>query len=196
MSVDFLKVLNAKGPLPLELEAHLASIIQHKSLRKKEYILRPGQQNDIMIFIQRGLIRAFYKKGKKEINKWFKAEGSFIVSIPSFYPQLPSREYLQAIEPTEILYIKRQELFNIYEIFPAFTLTALLLTIDVLIEWDQRLEILNDTAEEKYKWLIANKGDLLQRRIPMKYLASFLGIVPTTLSRLQKEHLKHLSKFR
>ena len=81
MSVDLLKILNGVAPVPLEVQSHIADILQYKTLRKKEYILKPGQINDIMVFIQRGLMRAYYIKDGVEIGSWFRAEGEFIVSM-------------------------------------------------------------------------------------------------------------------
>ena len=187
MSVDLLKILNGVAPVPLEVQSHIADILQYKTLRKKEYILKPGQINDIMVFIQRGLMRAYYIKDGVEIGSWFRAEGEFIVSISSFYKVKPSVEYIQALEPTEILYITRKQLYDIYHKYKDFCLNALMLTIDVLVQWDERVRVLNNTsAEERFKWLVENRGDLLQR-VPDKYIAAFLGIRPETFSKAKTE---------
>jgi CRP-like cAMP-binding protein len=187
MSVDLLKILNGVAPVPLEVQSHIAEILQYKTLRKKEYILKPGQINDIMVFIQRGLMRAYYIKDGVEIGSWFRAEGEFIVSISSFYKVKPSVEYIQALEPTEILYITRKQLYDIYHKYKDFCLNALMLTIDVLVQWDERVRVLNNTsAEERFKWLVENRGDLLQR-VPDKYIAAFLGIRPETFSKAKTE---------
>ena len=190
MSVDLLKILNAKGQVPFELQSHFAGILQHKSLRKKEFILKPGQVNDIMVFIQKGLMRAYYLKDGVEIGSWFRSEGEFIVSISSFYPERPSEEYIQALEQTDILYITRRELYEIYNKYPDFSVNALLLTIDVLVEWDQRVRALNNTsAEERFRWLVNNRPDLLER-VPAKYIAGFLGITPETFSKIRSVQYK------
>jgi CRP/FNR family transcriptional regulator, anaerobic regulatory protein len=187
MSVDLLKTLNSVAPVPLEVQSHIAEILQYKTLRKKEYILKPGQINEIMVFIQRGLMRAYYIKDGVEIGSWFRAEGEFIVSISSFYKVKPSVEYIQALEPTEILYITRKQLYDIYHKYTDFCLNALMLTIDVLVQWDERVRVLNNTsAEERFKWLIENRRDLLQR-VPDKYIAGFLGIRPETFSKAKTE---------
>ena len=190
MSVDLLKILNEVAPVPLEVQSHIADILQYKMLRKKEYILKPGQINDIMVFIQRGIMRAYYIKDDVEIGSWFRAEGEFIVSISSFYRMQPSVEYIQAVEPTEILYITRKQLYDIYHKYKDFCLNALMLTIDVLVQWDERVRVLNNTtAEERFKWLMENRRDLLQR-VPDKYIAGFLGIRPETFSKKKTELLK------
>jgi len=190
MSVDLLKILNAKGPVSLEVQAHIASILQHKSLRKKEFILKPGEINDKMVFIQKGLMRAYKIKNGIEMGSWFKSEGEFIVSISSFYRQKPSKEYIQALEPSEILYVSRKEIYDIYYEYRDFSLNALLLTIDVLVEWDERIDCLNGTrAEERYNWLVKNRPDLLTR-VNSKYIAGFLGITPETYSKVRSMQYK------
>jgi len=190
MSVDLLQVLNAKGSVSFEVQAHIASILKHQSLRKKEFILKPGQINERMVFIQQGLMRAYKIKNGVEMGSWFKSEGEFIVSVSSFYRQKPSIEYIQALEPTEILYVSRQEIYDIYRKYTDFALTALFLTIDVLVEWDERLDVLNGTrAEERYHWLVKNRPDLLER-VNAKYIAGFLGITPKTYSKVRSMQYK------
>jgi CRP-like cAMP-binding protein len=195
MSVDLLNKLNSAGlPVPLEVKAHIAAILQHKSLRKKEYWLKPGQTNDMMVFIQSGLMRAYYLKDDIEVGSWFRSEGEFIVSISSFYKEKPSVEYIQALEPTEILYITKKQLYDIYYTYRDFSVNALMLTIDVLVEWDERVRALNNTtAEERYAWLVKNRPDLLMR-VRDKYIAGFIGIRPETFSKVKGEYYKGVSR--
>jgi CRP/FNR family transcriptional regulator, anaerobic regulatory protein len=194
MSVDLLEILNAKGQVSLAVQSHFGRILKHRSLRKKEFFLKPGQINDTMVFIQKGLMRAYYIKDGVEIGSWFRSEGEFIVSISSFYREKPSEEYMQALEPTEILYITRPELFAVYHENPDFCLNALLLTIDVLVEWDQRCRALNSTsAKERFNWLVINRPDLLDR-VPAKYIAGFLGITPETFSKIRSTQFKEWPK--
>jgi hypothetical protein len=124
------------------------------------------------------------------MGSWFKSEGEFIVSISSFYRERPSKEYIQALEPTEILYVYRREIYDIYYKYRDFCLNALLLTIDVLVEWDERLECFIGTrAEERYNWLVNNRPDLLGR-VRDKYIARFLGVTPETFSRIKSTQYK------
>lgn len=192
--VDLFEILNAKEKVSFEVLTHLASILKHKVLNKKEIILKPGDISDKMIFIQKGLMRAYTIKNGLELGKWFKSEGEFIVSISSFYLQKPSTEYLQALEPTEILYVSRSEIYGTYYKFRDFALNALLFTIDVLVEWDERLNcFMATTAEERYKWLLKNRPDLLGRVLD-KYIAAFLGIAPETFSKIRSSQFKEWPK--
>lgn len=99
-------------------------------------------------------------------------------------------EYIQALEPTEILYITKKQLYDIYHEHRDFCLNALMLTIDVLVEWDQRIQaLINTTAEERYMWLVKNRPDLLTR-VPDRYIAGFIGIRPETFSKVKGEYYK------
>ena len=69
-------------------------------------------------------------------------------------------------------------------------MNALMLTIDVLVEWDERIRVMNNTtAEERYRWLVENRPDLLTR-VPDRYLAGFIGIRPETFSKVKGEYLR------
>ncbi len=185
MSVDLLQVLKSKGDLPLELLTRIGRSLQSQHLRKKEFILKPGQVNDRMIFIQNGIVRAYRVTDGVEDVGWLKKEGEFIVSISSWYSQRPSVEYIQAIEPTDIMYITRSELRNFIKTYGEFGLSAFDFMGNVLEEWDDRAYALRRlNAEQKIKWLIDNRPDLFQR-VPAQDLASFLGLSPAHFSRIR-----------
>jgi CRP-like cAMP-binding protein len=197
MSVDLLKILKSKGDLPLDLLTHIGRTLRFQSLRKKEFILKPGQVNDKMVFMQNGIVRAYRETDAFEDVGWVKKEGEFIVSISSWYSQRPSRGYVQAIEATDILYITRAELRTFMKTYGEFGLTAFDLLGDVLEEWDDRAYALRRlTADQKIKWLSKNRADLFLR-VPAQDLASFLGLSPAHFSRIRvlqnDNHLKRAS---
>jgi len=50
---------------------------------------------------------------------------------------------------------------------------------------EQQIEILNNTAEERYQLMIAQNPEIIQRT-SAKHIASYLGITPESLSRIRK----------
>lgn len=190
MAVDLLQILKVKGPLSLEVQTYLAGVLHHQSLRKKELILSPGQINDKMVFIQKGLLRAYSIKDGVEKGSSFRSEGEFMVSISAFYTGKKSIEYIQAVEQTEILYITREELYFIYDKDKDFCYNTLLLTIDRLLELDERIRSLIGTStEERFKWLISHRSHLLGR-VPARQLAGFLGMTPESFSKIRSMKYK------
>jgi|SRR6185312_4200398 len=186
MEVNLLQVLESVRPLPLALQTHIGSILKHQVIRKNQHILKAGQVNDRICFIQRGLLWTYYMKGDKKVASWIMGEGDFLVSIVSFYKQEPSYEYIQALEETEVFYITFSELQEAYEKYLEFDYVGLKLTIKYLVELAERLySIQMTTAQERLEWLQKNKPELI-KRVPAKILACFIGISAEHFSVVRK----------
>jgi CRP-like cAMP-binding protein len=176
MEMDVFTVLGFVRPIPDHLKAHLQSILKHETIPKDGYILKAGQISKRICFVKRGLLWAYFLKDGNPVAAWFMKEGSFVVSITSFYHQEISKEFIQASEETEILYVTFEELENAYVTYPDFCYIGLKFTQEYLVEWDQRLHaLLATSAKERLAWLEENKPELLQR-VPSKLLASYVGM--------------------
>ena len=89
------------------------------------------------------------------------------------------------MENSEIIVLKRNDLEEMYELFPETERIARLLTTHFFIELQQRIENLQFcTAEQRYEILLQTYPTILNR-IPLKFIASFLGITQVSLSRIR-----------
>jgi len=182
---NLLSFLHSIHPLSEGLRQELHLTVKHKAIAKKGFLLKPGQVCRNIFFIHGGLLRAFYEKDGTEVSSWFMKEGDICVSIDSFYDQAKSYESIQAIEDTELFFIEHAELENIYRMHSEFNWIGRVLTIQYLKLWGQQLYAMRmQTAAERYAWLLAQHPDLLLR-VPHKYIASYLGITPETLSKIR-----------
>ena len=167
----------------------LTEVISHfeiKNLKKNSFLLRSGQFMSYYYFIKSGGVRAYINHNEKEVAAWFSFENNFIVDIASLNSSKPSVYNIQAIEETELLAISRNamdELFSKYNEWQEFGRklweNAFLEVTDMMI-MHQTL-----TAEEKYLKLM--KKSQIFHRIPLKQLSTFLGITPTSLSRIRNQ---------
>lgn len=172
----------------LPLLEQLASLLFVKKLKKKEILLNEGKVNTKMYYVQKGLLRVYVIDEGKEINTWFVKEGEFINSIPSFYYEIPSDEYIEALEDCEIVEIKK----STYEWMLKNNLKLALFAIDQLYIYlceyhDQCKSLRFMNAEKKYEFLLKKKPDILNR-LSQKHIASFLGIETTYLSKIIANH--------
>ena len=97
-----------KKDIPL-LE-QLATLPFTKKIKKGDHILHAGDVNRHIFYVQSGLFRVYLLNDDKEVNTWFVKEGDFITSIGSFHNGTPSEHYIDAIEDSEVVTIKKSSL--------------------------------------------------------------------------------------
>lgn len=164
----------------------IAARFKKKTVKKNDYLLREGQVCKDIIFVQSGCLRLYYISDDVEVSVWFSFKHSSAIEISSFLSGKPSNYFLQAIEDSEILILSKTELNKLYSSQPKVQEMMRIFLQDVILTLVDRFTSLQrDSAEKRYKDLL-NKPAYLQK-VPQKYLASFIGITPTSLSRIRKK---------
>jgi len=156
------------------------------SFRKGKLLLKSGQLCDHIYFIKKGAVRGFIKEGTKDITTWITVEGEVVSSISSLDKREPAMENMQAIEDCELLALAWADYQNLFTRFPEFNIVARKILQKYYQDAEGRAFIARLTkAENKYRLFTTRYGHLANR-IPLKYIASFLGITLETLSRVRK----------
>jgi CRP/FNR family transcriptional regulator, anaerobic regulatory protein len=184
----------------LFLVEKLAAFLFSKKVKKKELLLKEGEVNDRMFYVQKGLLRVYFiNDDGKEINTWFVKEGEFVYACHSFHYQIPSEEYIEAMEDCVIMTIKKETwlmlLRNNHKL-ALFTVNELMANIAEFATQASVLRLM--TGEKKYEYLKTHKSDILER-ISQKHLASYLGVETTYLSKIinnykNNEEAKNIKK--
>ena len=156
------------------------------SFRKGKLLLKAGEICEHIYFIKKGAVRGFIKEGTKDITTWITAENEVVSSISALDMRTPALENMQAIENCELLALTYADFQNLYIRFPEFNIVARKVLQKYYQDAEGRAFIVRLTnAENKYRLFITRYGHLANR-IPLKYIASFLGITLETLSRVRK----------
>lgn len=172
----------------VELE-DITSKFKSKTVKKNSYLLKKGDTCKDIVFVNTGCLRLFYLKDNIEISVWFAFEQSSAIEIYSFISESPSNYFLQAIEDSEVLYLSKTELNKLYQRYPKMQEMMRNFWEDVILNLINRFTALQtDSAEKRYLDLLSKPAYL--ETIPQKYLASFLGVTPTSLSRIRKQITK------
>jgi CRP-like cAMP-binding protein len=157
------------------------------SFDKGELLLEEGQVCEHIYFIKKGVVRGFVREGKREITTWITAEGEMVSSILSFEGKASAIENMQAIEDCEMLAMTLIDLQNLYDQFPEFNIVSRKLLQQYYSDAERRAFIARLTnAETKYKQFLTCYNHFANR-IPLTYIASFLGITLETLSRVRRK---------
>lgn len=180
---ELLQLINSICPISAELTEHLALTLKEKTYKKNEYLLKEGEVCRNICFIKKGLTRCFYNNGILEVCSWFMKEGDMIISVDSFFQQKPGAESIQALEECEVAYLSYDELQFMYKNFPEMNFIGRVLTEKYYSLSEQRLYSLRmHRSDQRYQYLLKNFPELIQR-VPVKYIASYLGVARETLSR-------------
>jgi CRP-like cAMP-binding protein len=167
-----------------DLQAVLSKF-KERTVNKGQFILKKGQIAHQYFFIKSGGCRFFYGDYDQENTTWVVFQNDFFTEISSLNPQKPTRFNVEAIETTELLYIEKSDMDALYKQIPAWQefgrKTWETMSVRMI---EQILSFQTLTAEERYLEFMKNP-DLIQK-VPVKNLASYLGITPNALSRIRK----------
>ena len=170
-----------------------ATLIQYgslKSFKKGENFITANQINTKIAFILKGGFRFFYEKNDNEITCLLGFENNLIGSFECNILKQPCTQTIQAIEDSELFIIDYKDLEKLYDKSPKFERVGRLILEYYLAFMQQRItSYLLDTPEERYMRLIRETPDLLNR-VPLQYIASYIGVTPVSLSRIHKRILK------
>lgn len=157
---------------------------------KKTILLPDGQVANDACFIIKGLVRAFYTSGDKEITRLFMEEGYVATSWLSFFTRQPAHESLETLEDTVLARLHHDDIMDLYERFPEFNIIGRKLTEYFFFLSEQRNLVLRTPgAEEKYLFFLEKHPGLYQR-VSQRLIATYLGMNEETLSRTRAKMLK------
>lgn len=163
----------------------ILSYFQERLIEKERYILKKGQIATSYYFIKSGGLRIYFDKDDKQITGWLAFENDFFTELNSLKSGQPTHFNIQAIENSTLLSIGKSEMEVLYKDIPLWQQfgrqiweNAFLKVVNGILSYQTM------TAEERYLYIM-KQSDILQR-VPLKQLASYLGITQTSLSRLRK----------
>jgi CRP-like cAMP-binding protein len=164
---------------------HLAKL----QLVKKNAELQPiGHTCKTIYFLKSGVARIYYFKEDIDITESFSFDNSIVVRYESLFNGQPSKKAIQVLEDSEIISLNASLFFALFDRFPELEKLFNIIVREALIDNICRVESIQfHTAEERYNALIKEAPDVL-KRVPLKFIASFLGITPVSLSRIRGIH--------
>jgi CRP-like cAMP-binding protein len=171
--------------------AYFVSLLKHKIVRKRQFLLQSGEVAKYETFVVKGLLRAYtIDKSGYEHVVMFAMEEWWVSDLYSFLTQTPGNQNIDALEDTEVLQIEKSDLEKLYLQVPKFDRFFRILLQNAFIANQQRIiASISQTAEEQYLAFI-KKYPSLEQRIPQHQMASYLGITPETISRIRRGLLK------
>lgn len=149
-------------------------------------LLQAGKVENYLSFIEAGVVRYFIPLEDKDLTFGFTFAGAFTSAYDSFLTQMPSHYAVQALSHTVLWRISKKDLEDIYQLTTAGDRIGRKAAENLfLLKSRRELSLLNESAEQRYLNLYSEQPQLI-REIPLKYIASYIGVTPQALSRIRK----------
>ena len=171
--------------LSLEELVFIQSKLQKVEFKKGDVILKINEKEEYLSFLQKGVVRYFIPKEEKNITVKIIFENDFVSSYGSLVKRDSSKFAVEALSDLVMWRISYDDLQDIFkETQNGNYLGRIVLEFIYLEKSEREISFLTDSAEERYLKLLKGHKHLIQH-IPLKYIASFIGITPQALSRIR-----------
>lgn len=156
------------------------------SLKKNEFILRQDDPCNYINFVNEGTLRAFFANANgKESTLMFAVKDWWITDMYCFLNELPAMVNIQAVEKSSILKLSKKNLDALFHTIPSFNKFFRILMQNAYCREQLRMiQNLSLPAQERYENFIG-KYPQIASKIPIKHIASYLGVTPEFLSAIR-----------
>jgi len=174
--------------------SRFTSVLVRKEFKKNEIILKEGLQCNVINYVQQGALRAFHVDQDIDENiVMFAINDWWITDMYSFVTGKPAIMNIDALEDTIVFQLHRDDLGHLYNSVPKFERFFRIVMQNAYIREQLRvIENLSMKAEDRYNNFL-NKYPQFAQRLPLKQIASYLGITPEFLSVLRKRATKKIT---
>lgn len=165
-----------------------SSKLEYRVFKKKSLILEVGKTENYISFIEKGIARFVIPKEDetKEITFGFCFKNEYISAYDSFLTRTPASHQIEALTDIAMWSISYKDLQEVYKNSFAGNIIGRMSTERLfLIKSKREQSLLNETAEQRYLNLFKERPNLI-KAIPLKYIASYIGVTAQALSRIRK----------
>ncbi len=182
--INYLLQFGQLNPQQIDLVKDKAKEIY---VKKEEYFSEAGKVARQVGFMIDGIMRVCYYNHKgEEVTRYFIDENNFVVDLNSFNYQIPSSEYVQAITDCKLIVFSHSALTELSGTIIGWDSMVNKITSKSLLQKIERISpLVAEDATTRYLRFM-ERYPTLTNRIPLSYLASYLGITQSSLSRIRK----------
>lgn len=189
--MDFLNILAAiKKHISLSPEEELffTSILVPVKLKQGEFVEKARDVTRQFIHVQSGCLMTYYtdNEGNDQVIQ-FATAGWWTGDLHSLTKQEPSIYSTRALADSEILLLPKVRMEELLERYPKFERFFRIMFQNSLVTHQTRIiEAFSLSAEERYANFL-KRYPQLEQYVPLKYIASYLGMTPEFLSKIRRK---------
>jgi CRP-like cAMP-binding protein len=165
-----------------------SSYLKERIFLKNSVFLAQGEVENHISFIENGQVRLFIpnEEEKNETTIGFRFAKDLLSAYDSFLTRTPSRYQLEAMADTKLLSISFNDLQKVYQKTDIGNTIGRFISEKMYIKrFNREQSLLNETAEQRYLNLFKERPRII-KQIPLKHIASYIGVTPQALSRIRK----------
>ncbi len=165
----------------------IASKAQEREIRKDQYFAEAGKVAAEVGFIIDGVMRVCYYDNKgEEITKYFIEENNLVVDLESFDNEICSSCYVQAVTNCKIIVFSKKDSQELLDTIIGWdTIVHKIISKALIQKVARRSPLVAEDATTRYLSFMKMFPNVINR-VPLSYLASYLGITQSSLSRIRK----------
>ncbi|MEM7514120.1 MAG: Crp/Fnr family transcriptional regulator [Bacteroidota bacterium] len=168
----------------------IKSKFEYREASLHEHLLEEGKVCTHLYYLYQGMMRFYVWRDGVDRTKFFAYPAYFFTSQSSFHSQKSATENIQCLEDSRYLAISYNNREWLKANLPVWNNFAAILKLEVQEATEKLLmDFQNANAKERYQ-LILTEDPILLQRVPLKYLASYIGVTPESLSRIRKNLLQ------
>ena len=163
-----------------------SSKLHKATLKKNSTLIKIGVVENYLSFISEGIVRFYIPQEESDLTFGFLFENQFVTAYDSFITRTPSQYQIETLTNTTLWRISFKDLQDVYRKTESGNFIGRRMAENMfLIKSKRELSLLSKSAEERYLDLFLERPKLL-KQIPLKYIASYIGVTPQALSRIRK----------
>jgi CRP-like cAMP-binding protein len=185
-----LNIFNENNFKTEELQKILSQY-ERKEFSKNDYLIKEGTVADYYYFIESGFARSYVidQEGNDITTKFFSGT-DIVIDWHSYFLKTRCREYIQAVTPCVAWKISFENFMKLFHI-ESFREVGRTRLINNYFELkNHSVSVIADAARDRYLNLMEAKPDIVQN-VPLKQIATYLGITDTSLSRIRKDIIEN-----
>ncbi len=188
---EILTQINRHVSLDERESLYFSSLLIHAKVNQGDYLEKVGVITQNFIHVASGCLMSYYtdKDGDDHVIQ-FATTGWWTGDLQSFTKQQPAIYSTRALTDSSVYYLLKTDMDQLLERHPKFERYFRILFQNSLITHQDRIvQNFSDTAEDRYEQF-RQKYPSLEQYVPLKYIASYLGITPEFLSKIRRRQAK------
>ena len=181
------RIFNSEAFKQDELSVILPNF-KKRNFKKGEYLLRRGDMAHYYWFVEEGFIRSYAIDTEgNDVTTNFYTQGDIVIDWPAFFMRAPTKENIQTLTPCQCWQLDYETFQQLFHSIQSFREAGRGRLVQSYFELKRHsTSLITDHAKERYLRLIQEKKSIAQS-VPLRHIASYLGIKPQSLSRIRNE---------